>query len=199
MFSFHKSKTGGPECLVVGLGNPGDQYRTTRHNMGFLFMDRLAEREKVSVKRLKFHALCGEATIAGVRCLLMKPNTFMNHSGEAVKAAADFYKIPPQRIIVVFDDVALNVGNLRIRRKGSAGGHNGIKSIIEHLGTEDFPRIKIAVGPKLHPEMDLADFVLGHISKQDELALAPVIDRAVDALPLLVQGKIDEAMNRFPS
>jgi PTH1 family peptidyl-tRNA hydrolase len=121
----------------------------------------------------------------------------MNNSGEAVKEIAAFYKIPPQKIIVAFDDVSLNTGELRIRQKGSAGGHNGIKSIIAHLGSEDFPRLKIAIGPKTHPQMDLADFVLGRLSKDDELKLADAIDRAVDAVTFMVQGKISQAMNQF--
>jgi PTH1 family peptidyl-tRNA hydrolase len=197
VFSKFKKNTGGPEYLIVGLGNPGDKYAFTRHNVGFMFIDRLADKTRSSVKKLKFKSLYGDATIGGVRCLLCKPQTFMNNSGEAVREIAAFYKIPPQRIIVAFDDVSLNTGELRIRKKGSAGGHNGIKSIIAHLSSEDFPRLKIAIGPKPHPQMDLADFVLGRLSKEDELKLADVIDRAVDAVTLMVQGETDKAMNQF--
>jgi PTH1 family peptidyl-tRNA hydrolase len=197
VFSKFKKTTGSPEYLIVGLGNPGDKYAFTRHNVGFMFIDRLAEKNNASVKKLKFKSLYGDAEIGGVRCLLCKPQTFMNNSGEAVKEIAAFYKIPPQKIIVAFDDVSLNTGELRIRQKGSAGGHNGIKSIIAHLGSEDFPRLKIAIGPKTHPQMDLADFVLGRLSKDDELKLADAIDRAVDAVTFMVQGKISQAMNQF--
>lgn len=194
---FKKPSAGAPQYLIVGLGNPGDQYALTRHNVGFQFIDRLADRNGCGVKKLKFKALYGDGAIGGVRCLLCKPQTFMNRSGEAVGALAAFYKIPAQRIIVVFDDVSLRTGELRIRKKGSAGGHNGVKSVIEHLGSEEFPRIKIAIGPKPNSQMDLADFVLERISQEDEIQLADAIDRAVDAVALMVQGKTDQAMNQF--
>lgn len=186
-----------PQYLIVGLGNPGSQYELTRHNVGFMFMDRLAEKTNCQIKKLKFKALYGDASIAGVRCLLLKPQTFMNHSGEAVKEAADFYKIPLERTIVIYDDVSLNTGQLRIRKKGSDGGHNGIKSIVEHVNSNQFPRIKIAIGPKTNPNMNLADFVLGKLTADDEIKLAAAIDRAVDAVTLMVQDKTEEAMNRF--
>ncbi len=195
---FKKEKVGGsPEYLIVGLGNPGEKYELTRHNVGFMFIDRLADQMNCSVKKLKFKSLYGDGTIGGVRCLLCKPQTFMNLSGEAVREISAFYKIPPEKIIVAFDDVSLNTGSLRIRSKGSDGGHNGIKSIVGCLGNSNFPRIKIAIGPKTHPQMDLADFVLGRITKDDEVKLADAIDRAVDAVTLMVQGKTDQAMNRF--
>lgn len=197
VFSKFKKPTGVPEYLIVGLGNPGDKYTLTRHNVGFMFIDRLADRMNIKVNKLKFKGLYGDGTVGGVRCLLLKPQTFMNLSGESVGEIAKFYKIPPQNVIVAFDDVSLNIGELRIRKKGSAGGHNGIKSIIAHLGSEDFPRIKIAIGPKTHPQMDLADFVLGRISKDDEIKLAKAVDNAVDAVALMVQGKTDQAMNKF--
>ncbi len=196
VFSKFKSSS-APEYLIVGLGNPGDQYALTRHNVGFMFIDRLADRMHIKVTKLKFKGLFGDGMVDGVRCLLLKPQTFMNLSGESVAEIARFYKIPPQNIIVAFDDVSLNVGELRIRKKGSAGGHNGMKSIIAHLGSEDFPRIKIAIGPKTHPQMDLADFVLGRITGEDEKKLADAIDRGVNAVALMVQGKTDQAMNRF--
>ncbi len=197
VFSKFRAPAGAPEYLIVGLGNPGDKYTMTRHNVGFMFIDRLADRMNVKVNKLKFKGLYGDGQVGGVRCLLLKPQTFMNLSGESVGEIAKFYKIPPQNIIVAFDDVSLNIGELRIRNKGSAGGHNGIKSIISHLSSEDFPRIKIAIGPKTHPQMDLADFVLARIGKEDEIKLADAIDRAVDAVTLMVQGKTDQAMNRF--
>ncbi len=197
VFSKFKTASGAPEYLIVGLGNPGDKYTLTRHNVGFLFIDRLADRMNIKVNKLKFKGLYGDGQVGGVRCLLLKPQTFMNLSGESVGEIAKFYKIPPQNVIVAFDDVSLNIGELRIRKKGSAGGHNGIKSIIAHLSSEDFPRIKIAIGPKTHPQMDLADFVLGRITGEDEVKLADAIDRAVDAVALMVQGKTDQAMNKF--
>lgn len=197
VFSKFKKPTGAPEYLIVGLGNPGDKYTLTRHNVGFLFIDRLADRMNIKVTKLKFKGLYGDGMVGGVRCLLLKPQTFMNLSGESVGEIAKFYKIPPQNVIVAFDDVSLNIGELRIRKKGSAGGHNGIKSIIAHLGSENFPRIKIAIGPKTHPQMDLADFVLGRITGEDEVKLADAIDRAVDAVAFMVQGKTDQAMNQF--
>ncbi|MBR4868502.1 MAG: aminoacyl-tRNA hydrolase [Clostridia bacterium] len=197
VFSKFKTTSGAPEYLIVGLGNPGDKYTLTRHNVGFLFIDRLADRMNIKVNKLKFKGLYGDGMVGGVRCLLLKPQTFMNLSGESVGEITKFYKIPPQNVIVAFDDVSLNIGELRIRKKGSAGGHNGIKSIIAHLSSEDFPRIKIAIGPKTHPQMDLADFVLGRITGEDEVKLADAIDRAVDAVALMVQGKTDQAMNKF--
>ena len=171
----------GPiEYLIVGLGNPGRKYETTRHNAGFLAVDRLAERHHAKIDRIKFKAVCADVQIAGVRCLLMKPQTFMNNSGEAVRDAAAFYKIPPQRV----------------RRKGSDGGHNGIKSILYLLGSDQFPRVKIGVGAKPRPEYDLADWVLSGFTKEEGEALSKALDAACDAAELLVQGKTDEAMNR---
>ena len=153
--------SGGAAWLIVGLGNPGEKYENTRHNVGFQVIDELAERQGRPVQRLKFKALTGLLTIGGEKALVMKPVTYMNLSGEAVRPAADFYKLPPERILVISDDVALAAGRLRIRAKGSAGGHNGLKSIIQHLGTDQFPRIRVGVGEKPHPDYDLADWVLG--------------------------------------
>ena len=149
--------SGGAAWLIVGLGNPGEKYENTRHNVGFQVIDELAERQGKPVQRLKFKALTGLLTIGGEKALVMKPVTYMNLSGEAVRPAADFYKLPPERILVISDDVALAAGRLRIRAKGSAGGHNGLKSIIQHLGTDQFPRIRVGVGEKPHPDYDLAD------------------------------------------
>lgn len=200
MFNKFKSTSASQyEYLVAGLGNPGAKYETTRHNAGFLFVERLSDKYNFAVKKLKFHALVGEAKIGTHRCIVMKPQTMMNNSGEALKECASFYKIPPENIIVVFDDISLPPGKLRIRRKGSAGGHNGIKSIIAHLGSEDFPRIKLGVGAKPNPEYDLADWVLGKFPKEDIPKMREAIDCACDALPLILDGDLEGAMSKFNS
>ncbi len=192
-----KSFSGGPECLIVGLGNPGRQYETTRHNAGWLCMELLADRLGVKINKIKFKSTVCEADISGHRCLLMKPQTFMNLSGEAVGEACRFYKIPPEKVIVIFDDISLPCGGLRIRRKGSAGGHNGIKSIIQHLGSDNFPRIKLGVGAKPHEDYDLADYVLSAFSKDEIPQMKQAMEKACDALEYLADGKIDEAMSKF--
>lgn len=189
--------TGAPEYLIVGLGNPGKKYEFTRHNIGYLCLDALANNLHAKVNRIKFKSLTGEATIAGRRCLLIKPQTFMNDSGIAVREAADFYKIPEQNIIVIFDDVSLPCGSLRIRRNGSDGGHNGLKSIVHHLHTNAFPRVKIGIGGKPHPEMELADWVLSTFKKEDLLEMRGTIEKAHEALALMVGGDIEEAMANF--
>lgn len=191
------SRAGGIEFLIVGLGNPGGKYEITRHNAGFLCADLFAESMNTEIKRLKYHALTAEVNIDGHRCLLMKPQTFMNNSGEAVAEAAKFYKIPLEKIIVVFDDISLPIGKLRVRRKGSAGGHNGIKSIISHLGSENFPRVKIGVGAKPHPDYDLADWVLASFKKEDFPALKEAMVNAGEAIKLIVNGNTDKAMNLY--
>ena len=183
--------------LVVGLGNPGDKYENTRHNAGFMAIDQLADRGDFPVQRLKFHALTHQATISGQGVLVMKPTTYMNSSGEAVREASQFYKIPPEKIIVIFDDVSLDVGKMRIRRKGSDGGHNGIKSIIYLTGSDQYPRIKVGVGKKPRPDYDLAAWVLGHFSDEDLKALQPVFDHCYDAVREMLKGNIDRAMNLF--
>lgn len=188
---------GGIEFLIVGLGNPGGKYEITRHNAGFLWADLFAESLDTEIKRLKYHALTAEVNIDGHRCLLMKPQTFMNNSGEAVSEAAKFYKIPLEKIIVVFDDISLPIGKLRVRRKGSAGGHNGIKSLIAHLGSENFPRVKIGVGAKPHPDYDLGDWVLTSFEKEDFPALKEAMVKACDAVKLIVNGSTDKAMNLY--
>ncbi len=190
---------GAPEFLVVGLGNPDKKYAFTRHNSGFLCVDMLAERYGFTVKKLKFKSLLGDAEIGGHRCLVLKPQTYMNLSGEAVRDAAQFYKIPPERIIVLFDDISLDVGKIRIRRKGTDGGHNGIKNIIYHLNSDNFPRIKIGVGKKPHPDYDLADWVLSEFKKDEEAPLKTALENASAALEYMLDGKIDEAMNRYNS
>lgn len=191
------SRSGGIEFLIVGLGNPGGKYEITRHNAGFLCADLFAESMNTEIKRLKYHALTAEVNIDGHRCLLMKPQTFMNNSGEAVGEAAKFYKIPAEKVIVMFDDISLPIGKLRVRRKGSAGGHNGIKSIISHLGSENFPRVKIGVGAKPHPDYDLADWVLTSFKKEDFPALKEAMVNAGEAVKLIVNGNTDKAMNLY--
>ncbi len=183
--------------MIVGLGNPGGKYEITRHNAGFLCADLFAESMNTEIKRLKYHALTAEVNIDGHRCLLMKPQTFMNNSGEAVGEAAKFYKIPAEKVIVMFDDISLPIGKLRVRRKGSAGGHNGIKSIISHLGSENFPRVKIGVGAKPHPDYDLADWVLASFKKEDFPALKEAMVNAGEAVKLIVNGNTDKAMNLY--
>lgn len=187
------------DYIIVGLGNPGARYEMTRHNAGFLAMDLLAIEEGFDIKRLKHHALVSDVTISGKRCLVMKPQTMMNASGEAVGEAAKFYKVPPERIIVVYDDVSLDVGKTRIRRKGSAGGHNGIKSIISHLGSENFPRVKIGVGKKPNPDYDLAAWVLGRFPAELEKDLKTALENSTKAVRLIVGDEIDKAMNLYNS
>lgn len=183
--------------LVVGLGNPGKEYENTRHNAGFLSMEAILRAKGVSCDRSRFHALTGEAVFDGVRVLLMKPQTFMNHSGAAVKEAADFYKIPTENILVIYDDTSLEVGRMRIRRNGSAGGHNGIKSLIEHLSSDRFPRIKVGVGAKPYPDMDLADWVLGNFPKEDRVLIDRVTAVIPEAAGMILSGKAEDAMGRF--
>lgn len=197
---FRKQKTasvGTPEFIVAGLGNPGKQYTLTRHNSGFLCVDMLAEKLGFKIDRLKYKSLLGDTVINGHRCIVMKPQTFMNNSGEAIRDCAAFYKIPPEKIIVIYDDTTLDVGRLRIRRKGTDGGHNGIKSIIYHLNSDNFPRIKIGVGKKPHPDYDLKDWVLAEFKKDELSRLEEVLEKACGAIDLMVDGAIDEAMNKF--
>ena len=188
-----------PACgwMVVGLGNPGAQYEKTRHNVGFRTLALLARQADCRATRVKLQAMTGQTELAGERVLLVQPMTYMNLSGRAVRALADYYKIPPQRIIVLFDDISLPVGRLRVRPGGSAGGHNGIKSIIAELGTQEFPRVKIGVGAKPHPDYDLADWVLSTFSAQEEKLLAPAVERAADAVREILQNGVPAAMNRY--
>ena len=183
--------------IVAGLGNPGPDYAKTRHNAGFLAIDSIAASAGVKIDRLKFKALVAEATISGVRVLLMKPQTFMNSSGEAIGEAAAFYKIPPENVIVLHDEISFEPGIMRIRRKGSAGGHNGLKSIIAHLSSDAFPRIKIGVGQKPSPDYDLVNWVLGKFSTDDISKLEGEYESIRKAVELMLVGKIDEAMNKF--
>ena len=194
---FFSKRPGPVEWLVVGLGNPGPKYEWTRHNMGFLVIDELAEREKIPVQKLKYRALTNTALIGGRSVLLMKPTTYMNLSGESVGEAARFYKIPPERVLVISDDVALPQGKLRVRRSGSAGGHNGLKNIISHLGSDQFPRIKVGVGGKPHPDHDMADWVLCKFTGQDRKVMEEAIARAADAVTLFLEQGPDQAMAKF--
>ena len=182
------------EYIIVGLGNPGLQYAVTRHNAGFILIDALAEKYSVKIDRAKYKALVAEATVCGKRVLLMKPQTFMNLSGEAVGEAARFYKIDPSHVIVLSDDISLDVGKIRVRRKGSAGGHNGLKSINEHLGSEEYPRFKIGVGQKPHPDYDLASWVLSNFSSDEQKALAELKDTVAAGIEKALLGDIDGAM-----
>lgn len=190
--------TGGkPEWLIVGLGNPGMQYETTRHNAGFMAIDHIAKETQTEVNRLKFKGYVGDTVIGGKRCLLLKPQTYMNNSGESVVAAMQFYKLDIEHIIVIFDDISLAPGKLRIRRKGSAGGHNGIKSIIELTGSEDFARIKLGVGAKPNRNMDLADWVLSKFRPKELELMETSAANAYECVRLMVNGKTTEAMNQY--
>ena len=184
-------------ALVVGLGNPGSEYQRTRHNAGFMAIDAIAHAIGARIDRARFSALVGEGTIGGHRVLLMKPETYMNASGDAIAAAAAFYKIPPERVIVLCDDISFAPGRIRIRRRGSAGGHNGLKSIIARLASEDFARVKIGVGEKPSAEYPLVDWVLGKFSEADLAALTSRFDDIRDAVFLILDDKIDTAMNRY--
>ena len=194
---FNKNRSSGVEWLLVGLGNQGDKYDNTRHNVGFAAIDQLAEELKVPVQKLKYRALTQTVELGGAKVLLMKPITYMNLSGEAVGEAARFFKIPADRVLVLSDDVSLPVGKLRIRKGGSAGGHNGLKSIIQHLGTDQFPRVKIGVGEKPHPDYDMADWVLGKFTGEDLKTITQAIQRAGKAAECYIQNGPDKAMNQF--
>ena len=194
---FGRKNSSGVEWLLVGLGNPGDKYDNTRHNVGFAAIDQLAEELRVPVQKLKYRSLTQTVELGGAKVLLMKPITYMNLSGEAVGEAARFFKIPADHVLVLSDDVSLPVGKLRIRKGGSAGGHNGLKSIIQHLGTDQFPRVKIGVGEKPHPDYDMADWVLGKFAGEDLKTIAQAIQRAGKAAECYIHDGPDRAMNRF--
>lgn len=191
---FGLAKKTACEFLIVGLGNPGGKYIKTRHNAGFMALDYISGRADISIKQLKHMALIGKGTLGGKSVMLMKPQTFMNNSGEAIADAANYYKIPPENVIVIFDDISLELGQLRIKRKGSDGGHNGIKSIIQHIG-DGFPRIKIGIGAKPHPDYDLADFVLAKLTSNEYSAISIGFDKINSALELIINDEIDKAMN----
>lgn len=191
------SATGPVEYIVAGLGNPGKQYEATRHNAGFLAVDYISGKLGFAVNKLKFKAVCGDCMIEGKRVLFLKPSTYMNNSGESIREALAFYKVPMENLIVISDDVSLKAGAMRIRRSGSDGGQKGLRSIIYLTGKDTFPRIRIGVGAKPHPEMELADWVLSRFTKSDMDSLAPVFSNTLEAIELIVGGKINEAMNRF--
>ena len=198
--SSDSSRAGGKiEYIISGLGNPGMEYDNTRHNAGFNVLDTLASQLGENINRLKFKGKTAEASIGGKRCLLLKPTTYMNNSGESIVQAMEFYKIDIAHVIVVCDDISLDTGKLRIRRKGSHGGHNGLRSICELTGSDDFPRIKIGVGKKPHPDYDLAKWVLGKFGKEDAERMKKSAENACECIKLMVQGKTDEAMNKFNS
>ena len=183
--------------IIVGLGNPTNEYNGTRHNVGFNVIDAIADKYNIAVTERKNRAFCGKGIIAGQKILLAKPQTYMNLSGESVRGLVDFYKVDVEtEVLVIYDDVSLDVGQLRIRKKGSAGGHNGIKSIIQHLGTENFPRIKVGVGEK-PKEYDLADYVLGRFSAGEREIMEDSYQKVIEAVGLILQDDIDGAMNRF--
>jgi PTH1 family peptidyl-tRNA hydrolase len=190
-------KRGVNMYIIVGLGNPTKEYEGTRHNVGFEVIDAIADKYNIDVTERKHRAFCGKGLVAGQRVILVKPQTYMNLSGESVRSVLDFYKVDEEsELIVIYDDVSLGVGQLRIRKKGSAGGHNGIKNIIQHLGHNVFQRIKVGVGEK-PKEYDLADYVLGHFSKEDKELMKDGYKRSVEAVEMLVMGDIDGAMNEF--
>ena len=183
--------------LIVGLGNPGAEYARTRHNTGFLALDELAGMLGVKVERSRFRALTGTANYRGNKLILMKPQTYMNASGLAVEPAAHFYKVPPERVLVIFDDISLPVGRLRVRKDGSAGGHNGLKSIIHELGSENFPRVKVGVGAQPHPDYDLADWVLSVVGKDEQPAYQAAIRYAAEATLTVIDEGVPAAAAKF--
>lgn len=193
---FFGKKQAGVEWLLVFLGNPGDQYEHTRHNVAWDVADELAEELDVPIQRLKFRALTHVCDVGGAKAMLMKPVTYMNLSGEAAGEAARFYKIPPERVLVVCDDVALPPGKLRLRAQGSAGGHNGLKSIAQHLGSENYPRLRVGVGGKPHPDFDLADWVLAKPQGEDAKAIEKAIKRAAKAIPLIIERGVERAQEQ---
>lgn len=185
------------EYIIVGLGNPGKQYENTRHNAGFISLDYIADELGVKINKIKFKSTVGEAKISGKRCLLMKPSTYMNLSGQAVTEAMRFYKLPPQNVIIISDDISLNVGVIRIRRKGSDGGQKGLQNIIYLSGSDEFPRVKVGIGKKPHPDYELKDWVLSRFTDKDKKLIAERLPDIKGAVELMVDGNIDEAMNRY--
>lgn len=194
---FGKKSSGGVEWLLVCLGNYGQKYENTRHNIGFLAADRLVEKNDLRCNRLRFRALTEIIDFGGAKVLLMKPQTYMNLSGEAVGEAARFYKVPPERVLVISDDVSLPLGKLRVRGNGSAGGHNGLKNIIAHLGTDRFPRVKVGVGAPPNPEYDMVDWVIGGFTADERKVIDAAIDRALDAAECVIEKGVTEAQNRY--
>ena len=194
---FGKKLTGSVEYLIVGLGNPDRKYENTRHNCGWLALDCIAEKLGCKVNKIKFKSFVGEASVGGKKVLLIKPTTYMNNSGQAVVEAMNFYKIKPENVIVIFDDISLDVGKMRIRQKGSDGGQKGMRSIIYLSGSDAFPRIKIGIGAKPNPNWDLADWVLSKFTDDERKTLDAIFDNAYRAVELILDGKIDRAMNLY--
>ena len=194
---FGIKKTGAVELFVVGLGNPDRKYENTRHNCGWLALDYMADKLGCRLNKIKFKSYTGEAVIGGKKALLMKPTTYMNNSGEAVTEAMRFYKISPENVIVIFDDVSLEVGRMRIRQKGSDGGQKGMRSIIYLSGSDAFPRVKIGIGAKPEHFRDLADWVLSKFTNDERKTLEGMFENTCEAVTLIAEGKIDRAMNRF--
>lgn len=195
---FGKKNYGGSvEYLVVGLGNPDKKYENTRHNAGWMALDHIADRYNCKVNKVKYKSFVGTCTIGGAKVMLMKPTTYMNNSGQAVVEAMSFYKIPPENVIVIFDDISLDVGKMRIRSKGSDGGQRGMRSIIQLSGSQSFPRIKIGIGEKPNPDWDLADWVLSRFTNDEMKKLDEIFDNASKAVELIIDGKTDRAMNLY--
>lgn len=199
LFQKNTPSPGPVEFMIVGLGNPGKQYENTRHNAGFLAVDTIAQKHHTDIKRIKFKGLVGECSLGGKKALLLKPSTFMNLSGQSVREAMQFYKLPPEKVLVIFDDINLEPGKLRIRRKGSNGGHNGMKNIIYLSGSDQFPRIKLGVGKKPHPDYNLADWVLSRFTEKEQKDLATALENAAAAAELIAKGDMDRAMNLYNS
>ena len=199
LFQKNTPSPGPVEFLVVGLGNPGKQYEGTRHNAGFLALDTIAQKHHTEIKRIKFKGTVGECVLGGKKVLLLKPSTYMNLSGQSVQEAMQFYKLPPEKVLVIFDDINLDPGKLRIRRKGSDGGHNGMKNIIYLAGSDQFPRIKLGVGKKPHPDYNLADWVLSRFTDKEMDSLSTALENATAAAELIVRGDTDRAMNLYNS
>ena len=197
LFQKRESPSGGVEFLIVGLGNPGREYEGSRHNAGFMALDLLAEKSGVKVDRVKFKGLCAPAAVGGKKVLLLKPSTFMNLSGQSVVEAMNFYKLPPQRVVVLYDDISFPPGKLRVRTKGSDGGQNGMKNIICLAGSDEFPRVRLGTGDRPDRRYDLADWVLSRFSEEDLNLFRQALESACSAVELIVQGKTAEAMNRF--
>jgi peptidyl-tRNA hydrolase len=195
---FKKEKSSEPiDFIIVGLGNPGRKYEGTRHNMGFIALDMLSEKYKIRISRIKFKSLSGTGKIHGKRVLLLKPQTFMNNSGQAVQEVLSFYKLPPSRCIIIFDEINLAPGTIRIKQKSSDGGQKGMQNIIYLTGSDEFPRIKIGIGSKPHPDYNLAKWVLSKINAKDVPLLKPALENTLEAVELMISDKIDEAMNKF--
>ena len=196
---FNRNQAGGVNWILVGLGNPGSKYESTRHNIGFMALDALARRWGIRIHTRAFQGLVGEGLFEGEKVLLIKPQTYMNLSGESVGEAARFYKVPADHVVVISDDVSLAAGRLRIRKSGSAGGHNGLKNIIQHLGTDGFPRIKVGVGMPEHPDHEMVNWVVGKPQGEEAKLLRATLDRAAEAALCLIEQGADTAMNRFNS